>query len=112
RRSPACAYPENASGIETRLAPGPVERFTPELEPVMQAERALLPELDQEWSQAVAGPVWRSWDRADCEFCGVKRDRLLEGVRALQRRRLFARPRADLGEPPPRPAINLSFPLL
>src|SRR5262249_61658720 len=75
----------------------------------MQAERALLPELDQEWSQAVAGPVWRSWNRTDCEFRGVKRDRLLEGVWALERRRLLAGPGADLGESRPRRKISISF---
>src|SRR5262249_56446192 len=57
----------------------------------------------------VAGPVGRSWDRTDCEFCGVKRDRLLEGVRALKRRRLLAGPGADLGEPRPCRKISISF---
>src|SRR5262245_62776458 len=75
----------------------------------MQAERPLSPELDHEWSQAIAGPVWRSGNRTDCEFRGVKRNRLLEGVGALERRRLLAGPGTDLGEPRPRREISISF---
>src|SRR6266511_6220406 len=84
--------------VEPRLAPGRVEPLAAEFEPIMQPERPLVPELDQERPQAVAGPVRRSRDRPEGKFRGVERDRFLEGMATLERRRLLAGPGADLGK--------------
>src|SRR5262249_14999381 len=86
------------SRIEPRLMPGRLERFASELHPVMQPEWPVLPELDQEGPEAVAGPIRRSWNRPNGTFRRVKRDGLLKRVRALERRRLLACRGADLGE--------------
>src|SRR5260370_21868755 len=84
--------------IKPRLAPRRAGCVAGELDPVMQAERPVLPELHDQGLQAVAGPIRRSWDRSDRKFRRGQRDRLLEGVTAFERRRLLARPGADLGE--------------
>src|SRR5215510_1088277 len=86
------------SRIEPRLAPRRAERVADEFDPVVQAERPVLPELDGQRLEAVAGPIWRPRNRSDRELGGIERDRLLEGVPALERRRLLAGPGADLGE--------------
>src|SRR5262249_33507116 len=100
---------ETPSRIEPRLLPGRLERFAPELDPVMQPEWPVLPELDQEWPEAIAGPIRRPWNRPNGKLCGVKRDRLLERMRALERCRLLAGPGADLGEARARRKIGISF---
>src|SRR5712692_4702332 len=88
----------DSSRIEPRLAPRRVQRVAAEFDPVMQPERPVLPELDQERPEAIAGPIRRSWYGANHEFRGEERDRLLEGVATLERCRLLAGPGADLGE--------------
>src|SRR5690242_12635123 len=62
----------------------------------MQAERALLPELDRERHEPVARPVRRARHFADREFHRIDRHGLLEGKAAFERRRLLARPGAYL----------------
>ena len=72
------------------------ERVAAELDPVMQAERPVVPELDLHRHDAVAGPVRRARHGAERVFRAVERDRLLEREPAFQRARLLARPGADL----------------
>src|SRR6266536_550517 len=98
--------------VEPRLAQGRVERFAVEFEPIMQPERPLFPELDQERPQAGAGPVRRSRDRPEGKVRGVERDRLLEGMATLERRRLLAGPGADMGTARPRREVILGFRIL
>src|SRR5438034_8834847 len=95
--------------IEPRFAPGRVERFAVEFEPIMQPELPLFPELDQERPQTVAGPVRRSRDRPEGKFRGIERDRFLEGMATLERRRLLAGPGADLGKARPRREVSIGF---
>src|SRR5712691_7825906 len=87
-----------SSRIEPRLAPRRARRLAGELDPVVQPEWPVLPELDQERRQAVAGPIRRPRYGSDGELGGEERDRLLERVATLERRRLLAGPSADLGE--------------
>src|SRR4029077_3712828 len=102
-------YCSKTSRIEPSLAPGPIERFATELEPVMPPERPLLPELDPKRPQAIASPVRRSWDGSQGESRGVVRDRLLERVAAFERCRLFAGPGADLGQARTRREVSVLF---
>src|SRR3974390_686197 len=85
-----------SSWIESRLAPRPTQIVALEFDAVVQAERPLLPELNREWHDAVARPVERPRNVGERVFGGVDRNRLLEGEAAFQRRRLLARPGADL----------------
>src|SRR6266851_10052916 len=64
--------------IKPRLAPRRALRVTREFDPVMQPERPVLPELDLERLQPVAGPIRRSWNRSNREFRRREGDRLLE----------------------------------
>jgi len=51
----------------------------------MQPEWPLLPEFHDQRQKAIADPKRRPGHGADDEFCGVERNRLLEGVAALER---------------------------
>ena len=62
----------------------------------MQTERPVVPELDRDRHDAIAGPVRRARYGADDVFGGVDGNRFLEGEPAFQRARLLARPGADL----------------
>src|SRR3982075_969692 len=85
-----------SSRVKARLAPWRAGGLAAKFDPIVQPERAVVPELDGQRNQTVAGPMRRPRDRSDGEFCRVERDRLLEGVAALERRRLLAGPGADL----------------
>src|SRR6185437_13166842 len=87
---------EPISRIKPRLVPGCAETVAPEHNTVVQAERALLPELDRDRHDPVAGPIGRTRDFADGIFRRIDGDRLFEGEAALQRRGLLARPGPDL----------------
>src|SRR5262252_2836156 len=89
---------DGVSRIKPHLAPRRAGRVAAELHPVVQPERPVLPELDLHRLQPVAGPVRRPRDGSHYELGGDERDRLLESVAALERRRLLAGPGADLGE--------------
>ena len=78
------------------LGPRLAQRRAAELDAVVQAERPVVPELDRDRHDAVAGPVRRARHGAERVFRRVERDRLLEGEPAFQRARLLARPGADL----------------
>src|SRR5262245_6123389 len=88
---------------DLRVEPGRVpwcaRRLATEFDPVVQPVRPVVPELDDERQQTIAGPLRRPWNGPQREPGGVERDRLLQGVAAFERRRLRARPGADLGEP-------------
>ncbi len=84
------------SGIERAGRPRRVGRGPAILQPVVQAERAVLPELDQHGFQAEARPVRRPRHLADDVPGGVLGDALLQGEPALQRPRLVGGPGADL----------------
>src|SRR5262245_13591543 len=75
----------------------------------MEPERAVLPELDRERLQAVAGPIRWSWNRSNGELGCHECDRFLEGMAALERRRLFAGPGADLSETRPGSEIGVGL---
>src|SRR5882672_5633186 len=85
-----------ASGIEGPRRPGLAWRGAAVLQPVVQAERAILPELDQERFQAETRPMWRTGYLADDMFGGELGDPLLQRKAALQWARLVRRPSADL----------------
>ena len=68
-----------------------------EFDAVVQAERAIVPELHAQGCDAPAAPARRPRYLADHMPGGDERDRLLEGKTAFQRLRLFAGPGADLG---------------
>src|SRR5262245_8134548 len=70
--------------IEPRLAPRRADAVAAELDALVQAERAVFPELDAHWNNSKARPVRRTWHLADGELGCVARDRLLEGKSAFQ----------------------------
>src|SRR5216683_2233386 len=84
------------SGIEGPCRPGLARRGAAVLQPVVQAERAVLPELDQERFQAKTRPMWRAGHLADDMFGSELGDALLQCKAALQRARLIRGPSADL----------------
>src|SRR5262245_3557957 len=84
------------SRIEARLAPRAVRGVAGEFHALVQAERAVVPELDHHRHDAVAAPVGRARHCADGVFGGIERDRLFQGEAVLERHRLLARPGADL----------------
>src|SRR6185503_10830316 len=84
------------SRIHSHFGPRLAQACAPEFDAVVQTERAVVPELDRNRHDAIAGPVRRARHRAKCILCRIERDRLLEGEPALQRARLLARPGADL----------------
>src|SRR6476659_6948516 len=61
-RGAANAGESLVSRIQPRLLPGCARRLAPEFDAVVQPEWPVLPELDHEWLQAVAGPMGRSWN--------------------------------------------------
>ena len=63
----------------------------------MQTEWPFLPELDRERHDPVSGPIGRPRHIAERVFRGINRNGLLEGEATFERRRLLARPGADLG---------------
>ena len=56
------------SRIQPHAAPPFPRALPPEHHPVVQAEGAVVPELDFCWRQAEAGPVWRAGDVARAEL--------------------------------------------
>src|ERR1051325_6376140 len=88
-----------SSRIEPRLGPRGVRRRAAKLDAVVQAVRAVVPELHDGRRDAVADPERRPRQPPEAGAGGHQRDRLLECEAAFQRRRLLARPRADLREP-------------
>src|SRR6478752_10042911 len=84
------------SRIKPRLHPRRIERRAAELDAVVQAERPVVPELDQHRHDAVTGPARRPRHAADGVFGGIKRHRLFEGEAAFERKGLLAGPGADL----------------
>src|SRR6266849_1319706 len=95
------------SRIEARLAPGPTECRTAELDPIMQPEWPVLPELHGQRQEAIAGPIRRPRNGADHEFRGVERNCPLEGMAALERSGLVAGPCADLSKARPGGEISI-----
>src|SRR5262249_45083907 len=85
-----------ASGIERARCPGLARRGPAVFQPVVQAERAVLPELDQQRLHAEARPVGRPRHLADHILGGHRRDALFQRKAAFQRSRLVGRPGADL----------------
>src|SRR4051794_2252071 len=96
RRLP-CDGPGGRPALKSRVEArrGPAFARAGEDQPVMQAERPILPELDGDRCDTVAGPVGRAGHLADGVLRRVEGDRLLEGEAALERARLLARPGAD-----------------
>ena len=88
-----------ASGVEGSRRPRLARRGTAVFQPVVQAERAVLPEFDQQRLQPETRPVRRSRHLAD-DVPGRKlRHPLLESKATLQRLRLIRGPGADLAAP-------------
>src|SRR5262245_1714844 len=54
-----------SSWVKTRLAPRGARGVAAKLDPVVQPERPVVPELDRQRGQTIAGPVWRPWNRSD-----------------------------------------------
>src|SRR5439155_26586980 len=79
-----------ASGIEPPLGPRLGRRVAAEFDTVVQAERAVVPELETLGVNAPAAPAGRARHFADDVPGGDQRDRLLEGKAAFQRLRLLA----------------------
>src|SRR4026208_2221820 len=95
-----------SSWIEPALRKAREEIRAFELQPVMQAERPVLPELDGERldpgnrtagrrRDAETRPVGRPWPRADRVACGVAGHRLFQSKPAFEWPRLLGRPGAD-----------------
>ena len=88
--------PHASSRVEPRLAPRCASVLAAELDAVVQPVGPILPEFHRQRQQTIARPVRRPWNRSNGEFRRRERDRLLEGEAAFERRRLLARPGADL----------------
>src|SRR5580698_3833509 len=95
--------------IEPRLAPRRVRMLAPKRNPVMQAERTLLPKLDLLRYHAITRPVRRPRYGPDAEFCGKTRDRFLERQAAFKCSGLIAGPCTDLRHARARGEIRISF---
>src|SRR5712692_989936 len=78
-----------ASGIEPRLGPWLIRPGTAEFDTVVEAEGAVVPELELRRRNAPAAPPLRARYLADHVFGRDQSDRLLEGEAALQRLRLL-----------------------
>ena len=89
-----------SSRIKPRLAPGLTESSTAELDPIMQAERPILPELHDQGQEAIAGPIRRSRNGTSHEFRTVERNRPLEGVGRLERSGRLAQAPTEHWRPP------------
>src|SRR3984957_8909108 len=85
------------SGIEPRLRPGSTRAVAAEFDTIVQAERAVVPELELQRRDAPAAPARRARHLANNMFGGELGDRLFKGKTAFQRLRLLAGPSADLG---------------
>src|SRR3954454_6063530 len=83
-------------GIHPRLGPFLAGRVTAKFDAVVQAEWAVVPELDTRRRDPPAAPARRTRHLADDVLGGDLGDRLLEGEAALELLRLLARPGADL----------------
>src|SRR6266702_966698 len=83
--------------VHPRLGPWLAGRVTAKFDAVVEAEWAVVPELDARGRDAPAAPARRPRHLADNVFGRDLGDRLLEGEAALQLLRLLARPGADLG---------------
>src|SRR5262249_56272905 len=83
-------------GIEPRLGPRRIGRRTPEYDAVVQAERAVVPELELERRDAPAAPARRPRYLADEMFRRDHSDRLFEREAALQRLALLCSPGASM----------------
>src|SRR6266850_3974310 len=85
-----------ASGVEGARRPGLARRDTAVFQAVVQAERAILPEFDQQRLQAETRPVRRPRHSTDDVPGRDRGDALFQGKPALQRARLVRGPGADL----------------
>ena len=65
--------------VQSHLAPGLRRRIATEFDTVVQAERAVVPELETAGLNAPAAPARRARHLADDVFCGVFGNLLLEG---------------------------------
>src|SRR5450631_3596338 len=83
--------------VKPRLRPWLVRASTAEFDAVVQAERAVMPELHAGRRKAPAAPARRTRHLADNVFGGDFCDRLFEGKAAFQGLRLLAGPGPDLG---------------
>src|SRR5262249_53551395 len=75
--------------IKARFRPRGPDIRPAKLNAVMQPERPLVPEFDHAGRQSVADPEWRARHRPDGKLGRFDGDRLLEGVAAFERARLF-----------------------
>src|SRR5581483_8726311 len=96
RPSPAASGGRPRLGVERARCPWRVGRNAAVFEAVVQAERLVLPELDQQRLQAKARPVRRPRYRSDQVFRGVLGHALFQREAALERPRLVGRPGAEL----------------
>src|SRR5262249_48675953 len=83
--------PEGRLWVEPVLAPRLGRRVAGKLDAVVQAERAVVPELEADRLNAPAAPAGRTRHIADDVFGRDLGNRLLEGEAAFQRLRLLAR---------------------
>src|SRR5689334_25348021 len=95
--------------IHPHLLPRAVRYVAAEFDAVVQAERAVVPELDAQRRDAPAAPARRARHLAKEVLRGDLGDRLLEREAALQRLRLLAGPGAELGLPRPGGEIGVGL---
>src|SRR5271155_1745049 len=72
------------SGIKPRFGPWLIRRRATEFDAVVQAERAVVPELELHRRDAPAAPAGRARHRADEVFGGERSNRLFERKAAFQ----------------------------
>ena len=92
RPSDPCAAMD-ALGIEPRAPPS--RPLAGEENPVVQAKRAIVPELDRDGRDPESGPIWRARHLADQKPGGLRCNRFFEREAAFERARLLARPGTD-----------------
>src|SRR5581483_346812 len=92
----ACDYVPAALGVEPGLRPGLIGSLTAEFDAVVQAERAIVSELEAQGRDAPAAPPLRARHFADDVLGRVLRDRLLERKATFQGFGLFRGPGAEL----------------
>src|SRR4051812_20195686 len=90
RRRPLAAQP----GLGAEPLGQPRLAVAPEADPVVEAARAALPELDGVGLERVAAPLRRPWDFLALEAPLVLRDRLVELGAARDHAALLGRPRS------------------
>src|SRR5690606_33380039 len=71
------------SRIEARLHPRRRRSGAPELHPIMQPERPVVPEFHLYWHHAEARPIRRAWNIPNRVFGRIERDSLLQRKAAL-----------------------------